>query len=383
MRNTVRHVMLCLGIMTNLCGCSTNQYKPIDLEDLQQKETASSGSVEPGEGSVIKIENEEPADEENQAVLLFAGDILLSDHVLKAYQQAGGIHGVLDEGYRSLIAGADSFIANQEFPFSDRGTAAADKEFTFRLAPEKVSVFQEVNLDIVSLANNHALDFGRDALEDTITTLDLAGIAHIGAGNNLDEAKTPVIREVGGITVGFLGATRVIPAADWAAGRYNSGMLATYDPAELLAAIKELRKNCDYLVIYVHWGVERATIPESYQRSLGQQYIDAGADLVVGSHPHVLQGIEYYKGKPIVYSLGNFIFGSSIPQTAMLQVEVREDKTGVSSSLSLIPGTSVAGYTKTITDDNKLKAFYQQMESISFDITFHGEGAVRTVVQTE
>ena len=107
--------------------------------------------------------------------LAFAGDIYLSDFVLQAYQKEGNqISGVLDDGFREKIAEADLFVANEEFPFSDRGTAAKDKQFTFRLPTEKVSMFQELGLDLVTLANNHALDFGKDALLDTCETLDKA-----------------------------------------------------------------------------------------------------------------------------------------------------------------------------------------------------------------
>lgn len=390
MKHAVRHMMMCLGIIAILSGCSGNQTIFSESDPVKQADLNGAGAASPGgrEDTVITVETEadpdaEPQFTDQQAVLLFAGDILLSQHVLNAYQQAGGIHGVLDEGYRNYIDAADSFIANQEFPFSERGSAAADKEFTFRLAPEKVSLFQEMKLDIVTLANNHALDYGREALADTLATLDQAGIAHVGAGNDLDAAKAPVIKELNGIKVGVLGATRVIPVADWRANRYTGGMLVTYDPAELLEAITELRKDCDYLVVYVHWGIERSITPETYQRDLGQQYIDAGADLVVGSHPHVLQGIEYYQGKPIVYSLGNFVFGSSIPQTAMLQVELKREDNGTAATLSLIPGTSAAGHTRTISEAGQVNAFYQQLEGLSPGVAYEGDSAVRSVVQTE
>ncbi|MFR3650066.1 MAG: CapA family protein, partial [Enterocloster aldenensis] len=146
---------------------------------------------------------------------VFAGDILLSDHVLGAYNKAGDISGVVDGTFRSVIDSSDVFMANEEFPFSSRGTAAADKQFTFRLPPEKVSIFQELGIDIVTLANNHALDFGTDALLDTCHTLDQAGIYRVGAGANLDEAKRPVIMEIKGKKIGFLGASRVIPVGSW------------------------------------------------------------------------------------------------------------------------------------------------------------------------
>ena len=243
--------------------------------------------------------------------LLFAGDIYLSEHVLNAYERGGGIEGVLDSGFLQTIEQADIFMENQEFPFSSRGTPETDKQFTFRLPEEKVSIMQEIGPDIVALANNHALDYGSEALSDTIRVLDEAGILHAGAGENLDEAKALKTIEAGGKTFGFLAASRVFPKGYWAAGPDHPGMLTAYDSTVLLEEIQKAKESCDFLTVYVHWGIERRTEPESYQRTLGQQYIDAGADLVIGSHPHVLQGIEYYKGKPLVYSLGNFVFGST------------------------------------------------------------------------
>ena len=312
------------------------------------------------------------ADEDSPLQFVFAGDILLSDHVLNAYQKAGNIGGVVDSGFRQVIDGSDIFMANEEFPFSRRGTAAADKQFTFRLPPEKVSMFQELGIDIVTLANNHALDFGTDALLDTCSTLDDAGILRVGAGANLEEAKKPVFMEAKGRRIGFLGASRVIPEGSWNATSKGPGMLTTYDPSLLLEEIRKAREACDYLVVYVHWGIERDERPQGYQRTLGQQYIDAGADLVVGSHPHVMQGLEYYKGKPIVYSLGNFVFGSSILKTALLKVEWD----GEDALLRLVPGTSSGGYTRMLTDEGEKAGFYQYITSISYGVTVGEDGIV-------
>lgn len=373
MNRKILGLILCLVFTTGVSGCTGADYK------VNETEVTTVFEINLSESSTEAI-NEGEINEENidsQITLLFGGDILLSDHVLSAYGQAGGIEGILDQGFLKVIDEADLFIANQEFPFSDRGTAAEDKQFTFRLSPEKVHIFQEMKLDLVSLANNHALDFGRDALMDTIETLDQAGISHIGAGENLEQAKNFVIKEINGIKVGFLGATRVIPVPEWAATQQRGGMLSTYDPSVLLSSISELRSQCDYLVVYVHWGIERAETPESYQRTLGQQYIDAGADLVVGSHPHVLQGIEYYKGKPIIYSLGNFIFGSSIPKTALLQVVLEKGQNDLDLTLKLIPGTARNGHTQKLTDEARQQEFYQYMESISQEISITGQGEVQ------
>lgn len=322
---------------------------------------------EPGQENALETtEAPEPED----IVLLFAGDVYLSDHVLNAYNNAGGIHGVLDEGIRAEIAAADIFMVNQEFPFTDRGTAAEDKQYTFRLPPEKVSMFHEMGIDIVTLANNHILDFGEVGLLDSCETLDHAGIRYVGGGPDFERASQLETITIGDKVIGFLGTSRVYMAASWAAGKDHPGVFSTYDPTLPLEAIEEARDQCDYLVVYVHWGVERETAPKEYQKVMGRQYIDAGADMVIGSHPHVLQPVEYYKGKPIVYSLGNFVFGSSIPKTMLFKVELsggggweqgvveipangeagdrnvsdRPDRAPV--KITMIPCTSSAGYTR-------------------------------------
>ncbi|MCD8223667.1 MAG: CapA family protein [Clostridiales bacterium] len=361
--------------------------------DSQDTEKQDMGGGETGDGEVTPFR------------LLFGGDVFLSDHVLEAYR-TGGISGVLDENYRAAIEATDFFMVNEEFPFSERGTAAADKQYTFRLSPEKVSIFQEMGIDGVTLANNHALDFGTDALLDTIDVLDGAGIPHTGAGADLTAAKEPVIIDTGdGRSIAVIGATRVIPRADWAAEAGHPGMLSSYDPwmDTVLELIGEQKAAHDFVVVFIHWGIERDELPQEYQRVMAQKYIGAGADLVVGAHPHVLQGMEYYQGKPIVYSLGNFVFGSSIPRTMLLEVTLpeasasadagmttseeaaegaakrtAEDETADSDeeaiSLRVLPGTSAAGYTRMLTDESELRQFYSYLESISFDVSFGEDG---------
>ncbi len=304
----------------------------------------AAGAEDPGEDTDTSGQTGE---ESGGITLLFAGDVYFSDHVMNAYNQAGGIAGVLDEGIRAEIGAADIFMVNQEFPFTNRGTAAEDKQFTFRIPPEKVSMLTEMGVDIVTMANNHILDFGPEGITDSLAALDGAGIPHVGAGENLEQAKKLRILEVKGRKIGFLGVSRVYMAASWAAGADHPGVFSTYDPTMALQEIRAAGAQCDYLVVYVHWGIERNTTPEDYQRSMGRQYIDAGADLVVGSHPHVLQEIEYYKDKPIAYSLGNFVFGSSIPETELLKVVLRDGaEDGLTAEVTTIPCTSSGGYTR-------------------------------------
>ena len=274
-----------------------------------------------------------------EPVLAFVGDMLFTENTLSRYHQQG-ISSMFSEELLSAMTDADLFMVNEEFPFSTRGEAAEDKQFTFRVDPSYVRIFQEIGVDVATVANNHALDFGVNAFTDSLDTLDQAGIARVGGGRTLSEAKAPVIRTVGDSTVGILGASRVIPVSSWAAGNARPGMFTAYDQAPLLNEISDLSSQCDYTVVYLHWGIEKDEYPQEYQRKLAYACIDAGADLVVGSHPHVLQGFETYKGKLIAYSLGNFLFSNSTNPTVLLQVHIKEDGT---LAASLIPCTRVNG----------------------------------------
>lgn len=331
-----------------LAGCTKNYdmvgaaaMSGIDREPSAAESIMTEQETESPVAQITLATAAEP--ESSDCVLLFAGDVYLSDHVLNAYDKAGGIHGVLDEGIRAEIDAADIFMVNQEFPFTERGTKAEDKQYTFRLPYARLHIMNEMGIDIVTLANNHILDFGPEGITDSIEALNEVGIQYVGAGEDLDEAKKLEIIEVNGRKIGFLGVSRVYMASSWAAGEDHPGVFSTYDPTMALEEIRKADDLVDYLVVYVHWGVERETAPEDYQRVMGQQYIDAGADAVIGSHPHVLQPLEYYKEKPIMYSLGNFVFGSSIPNTELLKITLSE-KNGV--TVEEIPCTSSGGFTR-------------------------------------
>lgn len=350
-------------------GGQTETPNETQTEGAAGLETSAQGDVQQETAGTAGTAAEDPV-----LHLLFAGDVYLSSHVLEAYRKAGGIQGVLDDGFREEIQRADLFMANEEFPFSDRGEAA-EKTYTFRLPAAETVKLQEIGIDLVSLANNHTLDFGTDALLDTFTALDAAGIAYVGAGADIDRAKELQTFTVRGRTVGYLAASRVYPDWSWEAGKGRPGMLSAYGDAKiLLDQVRQAGEFCDYLVVYMHWGIEKNETPEDYQRELGKKLIDAGADLVIGSHPHVLQGIEYYQGKPIVYSLGNFVFGSSIPKTGLLRADIDLDQQ--STVLSFVPGTSGAGYTRTLKDPGKLAEFYKYLEGISFGVTIDGNGTI-------
>lgn len=324
--------------------------------------------------------DEEAKESEPEAVtaeaisLIFGGDVNLQN--FQEGYRSKGITYMMSQEYVDIMNNADFAMVNQEFPFSTRGEAMEDKQYTFREDPSFVTVIPDLGVDVVSLANNHILDFGRDALEDTLTTLETAGIPYSGAGRNYDEAKALKTFDVKGRTIGVLSASRVIPVSDWGATAEKSGVFTTYDPTALLAEITEAKKKCDLVVVYVHWGIERNTMPEDYQKNMARKYIDSGADMVIGAHPHIWQGIEFYKGKPIAYSLGNLIF-SNTSETGLLQIDIDENDNMELTVLPLIR----SGYQLVSHTDRQ--RFLQNLQDISFGVMIGEDGKVSEVVTGE
>ncbi len=273
-------------------------------------------------------------------VIDFAGDIDFDDrysNMLALRARGNGISGCLDSSLLERLRSADIFMLNNEFPYSTRGAALADKKFTFRADPSTVSFLNDMGVDIVSLANNHAYDYGEEALIDTFETLDNAGIPYVGAGYNIDEAMHPVYFIAGGMKIAFVSATQIersLPPDTKEATETSPGVLRTLDPEKFVSVIKEAESNSDFVIAYVHWGSENVNEFEASQRELATTYVDAGADLIIGDHPHVLQGIEYIKDVPVFYSLGNFWFNSKTLDNCVAEIVLSG---GTIQSLQFIP----------------------------------------------
>ncbi len=320
-------------------------------------------------------ETEQPETEvtetEQATTMIFTGDVLLQQTTLGRYQ-TDGLSGILSEDLAETFRNADILMINEEFPFGVTGEPAPDKQFTFRTDPQYVSAFQDMGVDLVGLANNHVLDYGTSALLETFQTLDGAGIPYAGAGEDLARASELQVIEKNGKRFGFLAASRVWPAGSWAAGPEHPGCFGTYDPAMLLEAIRAAKEEqrCDFVTVFVHWGVERNTLPEDYQKSLARQYADAGADLVIGMHPHVLQGIEYVGNTPVFYSLGNFIFGGNSYQTAAVAVTVFPDGT---REVTVIPCLASGGFTRRAEGD-EAQGVFDTLNAISFGAGVDADG---------
>lgn len=311
---------------------------------------------------------QEEAEPLPQSVTLsFAGDVYFSELVMQNYDQSG-IHALVDDQMLDFMQSADLFLLNNEFAFSNRGEAMADKEYTLRCDPKYVKILQELGTDIVSIANNHVLDFGQTAFLDTLETLENAQITAIGGGHNLEEASAPAVVTIHGQTFAIFAATRVSPSYDWYASKNHAGILQTYDAEALNRAIAEAESLYDHTIVFVHWGIERNETPEEYQRTLAKGYIDAGADLILGCHPHVLQGFEYYNGVPIIYSLGNYLFGNRTGETLLLNAIFDENG---SLSIQLIPCQRTDGVLTMISEPENL---FRHLTELSFGVSVSQDG---------
>ena len=260
--------------------------------------------------------------------MVFVGDVSFSDgySVMNKYTSRGkGVEGIVSEEVLEIMRSATVAMANNEFTFTTRGAPIKDKIWTFRGKPENVSIYYEMGVDIVGLANNHAFDYGPDSLTDTLATLDNAGIARLGAGENLEEAKAPYYYIVNGIKIAIVAGSAIDPYSTRGARENQSGVFQIFDTVSMSREISAAKEKADYVIAYVHWGHENTTVLTGGQKSMGKAFVDAGADVVIGMHSHCMQGAEYYNGKLIVYSLGNFTFSSKNLTCAMLKTTITPD----------------------------------------------------------
>ncbi len=265
------------------------------------------------------------APEKTEYTLLFTGDVMLS-RAVGARMEAMKDWSLPFRLIADTLRGADLRYCNLECPISDRGSNLHHL-YSFRADPRALEGLTTAGFNVVSQANNHAYDWGPEALLDSLSRLRAAGIQPVGAGENALAAHYPVLVNVGALRIAFLAYVNVDPR-EAAAGVDRPGV-AWLDPAQALADIRFARPLADLVIVCPHWGVEYAAKPSRDQVDLAHQMIDAGADIIVGSHPHVTQPLEDYHGHWIAYSLGNFVFDQESPAThrgLMLKVTVRDKK---------------------------------------------------------
>lgn len=242
-----------------------------------------------------------PASKEDTVSILFAGDIVLDGKPGQAIEQGKDPFAA----FAAILKDADIRIGNLECVVATSGDAA-DKNFTFRAHPRTLAILKR-HFDAVGIANNHSGDFGRDAFAEMLGLLNQQKIPHFGGGKNLREAHTPLIIERKGLRIALLAYNEFMPRSFEADA--NAAGIAWSENEQVVDDIRRARSvyKADLVIPFMHWGWENELSAGERQRSLARIMIDAGADAVIGGHPHVIQDVEHYQGKPIIYSIGNFM----------------------------------------------------------------------------
>lgn len=385
-----KRVVLFLMCMT-LVGCASRQPQDIpEPSELSERRTESiSTESAPLETPVptpaaTPAATPEPSGEQVDAgfdfTICFAGDINLDenwDTTRFLDTQPGGIYDCISPELAEVMQAADIMCLNNEFTYSTGGAPLPGKAYTFRADPERVEVLGQLGVDAVTLANNHVYDYGEAALLDTFTVLEEAGVPYFGAGRTLEEAMQPLYLEVEGKTIALVAASRaeknkMTPQATDTA----PGILRCYDTGLFLQTIREASENADFCIAFVHWGTEYSYDLEQVQLDTGREYLDAGADVVIGAHSHCLQGMEYYDGKPIIYSLGNYWFNNKTLDTMLLQLHFSGDDTQTRLEVQVVPAVQSGCRTTYAQEADEQRRIYDFLESISVNVEISDEGIV-------
>lgn len=314
--------------------------------------------------------------------LSFAGDISFAgDYAPGQNYNLYGIGGAFSPGVQTSMAEPDIFMLNNEFAYTNGGDPQTAKGYIFRADPAKAERLHEMGVDIVSIANNHAYDYGTTGFLDTIDALNAVDMPYVGGGRNLEDAKNHIVYFIAnGIKIGYIAATQVerdLPTYTQPATEDGPGVVRCYDPELVNEMIKQAKENCDFVIVYPHWGTELVNEIQEDQRALARSFIDAGADFVIGGHAHVLQGAEYYNEVPIFYGLSNFCFSSKVRESCIVNVHLTID--GI-EQIRLLPCMESAGITiQCDYGDENYNHILDLMNTYSPNIHFDENGYVGKV----
>lgn len=242
----------------------------------------------------------------DEIVITAVGDIMLAGKWAPLLRQKG--YDYPFDGVRKELAASDINLANLESPIAVAGEEYIGKKFHFRAEPLLAKSLRSAGFNLVTVANNHSMDFGGEALAETFRHLSDNGIAWTGAGKNLVDARKIALYTIKGKRIAFLGYSLTQPT-EFFAGKKRPGTAPGYEKL-VTDDIKNARSQADYVVVSFNWGKEAVSTVQEYQRRAAHRAIEAGADVIIGHHPHILQGVERYNNGIIFYSLGNFTFAS-------------------------------------------------------------------------
>lgn len=254
-----------------------------------------------------------------ELTLAFGGDVHFTERTAALLKNPATAFGPI----AGELSGADLAVVNLETAVTTRGTPEP-KEFHFRAPATAYEAVKAAGVDAVSIANNHALDYGRVGFADTLDGAAAAGVPVFGGGRTVEEAYAPLILPVRGVRVAIVGYSQIHTLAEqWKAGPSTPGIALAWDVPRAVAAVRAARDRADLVIVFNHWGTERDSCPNANQKSFAAALAEAGADMIIGAHAHVLQGDGWLGRTYVAYGLGNFVWYVGSADTGVLKVRVR------------------------------------------------------------
>jgi len=381
MRKKLYFVRILCG-MTLICSLALGLTAPITVRASEDTSSNEQTTVEDEPVPTTRVLSDRVLQilpQPSTLKLAFVGDMNLSEGWPTTKfldSKNGNIYECISPELIKIMQDADIFMPNNEFTYSERGSALKGKAWTFRADPARVAILQELGADITLLANNHVYDYGAESLIDTLNTLQDANIAYVGAGKNIQSAIQPYYYVYEDLIIAYVAASqaekyKMTPQAT----NTTPGILRCYDMTLFLNVIEQASQNADIVIANVHWGTESSNYLTESQRVLARQMIDAGADAVVGSHAHVLQGMEYYNGKPIMYNLGNFWFNALTMYTGIYELEVDTAAKEI-SGVRFVPATQTGCQTLYADDTATRRKIFDFEEKLSINIKIDDNGYI-------
>lgn len=338
--------------------CQDSGFQSYQLDNVYWQETADPGEV------VISFTGD----------FNFAEDWYTTDYMRN---QQDGIEACFSEELLHEMQASDILIMNNEFVYMQEGRSEPlpGKAYTFRAEPETVELLGVFGADAVTLANNHVYDYGETGLLDTMRYLNEAGIPYVGAGADMDEASKILYYVANGRKIAIVSASQIERTFQYTkeATSTQAGVLKTLNPDRFLRVIKEAACGSDYVIVVPHWGTEGTLYPDTSQRMLAERFAEAGADVIIGSHPHRLQGVGYVADVPVAYSLGNFWFSDGTLYTTVAQVVIGTDG---EIHIRFLPCEQKDMVTRLLVEQEEKDRFYHYLAAISMEVEIDADGNV-------
>lgn len=371
---------VCLGAAL-LAGCGQPEGAPrsVAREAVHSDGQFTEETVKAGPGAEEKsaaetaetAESEDPQPDLNDYdfTISFTGDINLAENwntMEYFHQQGDDLTKCIDPALLAKMNEADLLCVNMEFALSSMGSPMEGKAYTFRAEPSRTELLRQMGVDVVNLANNHVYDYGKDAFVDMLNILQEEQIPYVGAGMDDVEAQQPYYVELDGKTVAIVSATRaekyiMTPEA----AKDQPGVFRCYDTERLLEVTKEAKEQADFVIAYIHWGTEYSETLEEAQTSGARELAQAGADVVLGAHPHCLQGIEFIGDVPVLYSLGNYWFNEKTLDTVLAELHFYGNDEEQHLDTILIPAVQKNHYTSLLTEKEEIASWNAHMINMS------------------